>query len=75
VQILTSKFSPKQPTIISVNWGCSPENVEKLINTVLEEMKKMVENGPTDTDIEKAKETFIKEGKLMLRKTNSGSAT
>lgn len=52
---------PKTTYDISVNWGCSPENVEKLINTVLEEMKKMVDNGPTDTDIEKAKETFIKE--------------
>jgi len=46
---------------INISWGCAPANVDKLVNTVLAEMKKIVDNGPTDVDIEKAKETFVKE--------------
>ncbi len=52
---------PKPEYDISISWGCAPANVDKLASTVLDEMKKIVDNGPTDTDIEKAKETFLNE--------------
>lgn len=52
---------PEAEYNINISWGCSPANVDKLVYTVLAEMKKIVDNGPTDIDIEKAKETYIKE--------------
>ena len=58
---------PKSTYDISVGWGCSPENVDKLVNTVLDEMKKITTNGPTDIDMEKAKETFIKERETQVK--------
>ena len=61
-----NKF-PKATFDINVSWGCSPENVDKLVNTVFEEMKKMADNGPTDVDIEKAKETLIKERETQVK--------
>ena len=58
---------PKSMYDISISWGCAPENVDKLVNTVFEEMKKIVDNGPTDTDIEKVKETSIKERETQVK--------
>jgi len=52
---------------VNVSWGCAPANVDKLVNTVLDEMKKIVDNGPTDTDIAKAKETFINERETKVK--------
>jgi zinc protease len=61
-----TKF-PKATYDINVSWGCSPENVDKLVNTVFEEMKKIADNGPTDVDIEKSKETLIKERETQVK--------
>jgi len=61
---------PKNTYSLNVSWGCAPENVEKLISTVFEEMKKIVDNGPTDDDIIKAKETFIKERETQVKENN-----
>ena len=61
---------PKPTYDLMINWGCSPENVDKLVNTVFEEMKKIVDNGPTDVDIEKAKETFIKERETQFKENS-----
>ncbi|NJO91468.1 MAG: insulinase family protein [Chloroflexia bacterium] len=55
---------------INISWGCAPVNVDKLVNTVLGEMKKIVDNGPTDIDIEKAKETFINERETDVKENN-----
>ena len=58
---------PKNEYSVNISWGCAPENVEKLISTVLEEMKKIVDNGPTDDDILKSKETFIKDRETQVK--------
>ncbi len=58
---------PKPNYDISVSWGCSPENVDKLVKTVFDEMKKIADNGPTEIDIEKAKETSIKELETQVK--------
>ena len=64
---INTEFLPKTTYDINIEWGCSPDNVEKLINTVLDEMKKMVDNGPTDDDIAKSKEAFIKERETQVK--------
>jgi len=44
---------PQNRYTFSVSFGCAPENVEKLINSVLDEIKKIRDNGATQTDVEK----------------------
>ena len=55
-----SKF-PKQKYNISVSFGCSPDNVDKLVGVVFDEFNRIQSEGPTEVDMNKAKETFIRE--------------
>ena len=58
---------------ITISFGCAPENVEKLIGLVMEEIKKMKAGGGTQTNVEKViaedtrgLETSIKENEYWL---------
>lgn len=53
----------------SINFPCGPENVEKLTNIALSEVKSLIENGPTDADLAKAKEGYLNDYKENI-KTN-----
>ena len=55
-----SKF-PKPKYSIQSTWGCNPDNIKRLSQTVLDEMGKIKKNGPTDIDLNKVKETLIRE--------------
>jgi zinc protease len=46
---------PSQRYSFYVNFGCSPDNVEKLINATLDEINKIRQNGASNSDIEKYK--------------------
>jgi len=66
---------PKPEYNIFVTWGCGPENVDTLINTVFAEMQYLADNGPEEEKLEKAKETYlrdletnVKENKYWLKK-------
>jgi len=48
-------------------WGCSPENVEQLIITVFEEARKIKANGPSDADLNKVKETLIRQRETAMK--------
>ncbi len=61
---------PENEYSLSISFGCSPENVDSLVNTVFTEMKKIIENGPEEVDLEKVKETLIR-GREVNIKTNS----
>ncbi len=37
----------------SISFGCSPDNVEKLIGSVIDEIKKIRDNGPLQIDVDK----------------------
>ena len=70
---------PKSEYSLLVNWGCGPENVDKLTNTVFTEMQYLADNGPGDVNMEKAKETYlrdletnVKENKYWLNKIKDG---
>ncbi len=58
---------PVPTFVIQTTWGCSPENVKKLSQTVLDEMDKIRKEGPTDTDLNKVKETLIRERETRLK--------
>jgi zinc protease len=55
-----SKF-PKPKYIIQSTWGCSPDNISRLSQTVLTEMGKIKKDGPTETDLNKVKETLVRD--------------
>jgi zinc protease len=44
---------PQDRYSLSISFGCGPENVEKLINSTLDEIKKIRENGPLQVDVDK----------------------
>lgn len=60
-----NKF-PKSRYSFSISFGCAPENVEKLINSTLDEINKIRQNGAQTVDIEKfiAEETRTTETQL-----------
>lgn len=73
----TEQF-PEPKYQIFVTFGCSPKNVKKLTKTVFAEMEKIRLYGPTDDDMNKIRETMIreretqsKENKFWLAKLES----
>ncbi len=48
---------------LSIRFPCGPENVERLTMDALKEVNDIVENGPTDKDLQK-----VKEAQLLKRK-------
>ena len=69
VQIMnrTEKY-PNPKYQVFVAFGCSPKNTKKLAKTVLAEMGKITKNGPTQEDLDKVKETSIRERETQLKK-------
>ena len=51
----------------SISFPCGPENVESLTEAALAEVEKIKENGPTEKDLEKIKETFLVQRKDQLQ--------
>ncbi|MGB7842469.1 MAG: insulinase family protein, partial [Salinimicrobium sp.] len=51
----------------SISFPCGPENVDKLTQAALSEVEKIRENGPTDKDLAKIKETYLVEHKQELK--------
>jgi zinc protease len=47
-----SKY-PQNRYSFSISFGCAPNNVEKLINSALDEIKKIRDNGPLQVDVDK----------------------
>jgi zinc protease len=52
---------PKPRYDIMINWGCAPENVNGLVRTVFQIMSDMQKNLPKAENMEKSKETIIRE--------------
>jgi zinc protease len=65
----TSKI-PKPRYTIQSSWGCNPENINKLSQTVLDEMIKIKNEGPTDIDLNKVKETLIRDRESKLKENS-----
>ena len=52
---------PKQEYQITANWGCAPEKVDTLTGSIFSEIERIKKEGPTETDLNKIKETVVKE--------------
>jgi len=62
-----SKY-PKEEVNISISWGCAPENVDQLVETVFNEMDSLKINGPNKVNLSKAKETMIRDYETNFQK-------
>jgi len=58
---------PKPNYTIQSMWGCNPDSIKILTQTVLDEMGKIKKNGPTEVDLNKVKETLIRERETKLK--------
>ena len=47
----------------SISFPCAPENVDKLVNASIAELQTIIDNGPTEEDLDK-----VKKAKLLSRK-------
>jgi zinc protease len=65
----TNKY-PKPEFSVTAQWGCSPDNVEKLSKTVFDEVAKIRKDGPTDVDMQKVGETLIRERETNEKENN-----
>jgi zinc protease len=61
-----SKY-PKPMFTIRSTFGCSPENIAKLTGTVLAEMEKIKKDGPEEIDLNKVKETLIRDRETKMK--------
>jgi zinc protease len=53
---------------LRISFPCGPENVDKLKDAALAELQAIVENGPTEKDINKVKEAALLENKEQIKK-------
>jgi zinc protease len=61
---------PKPKYTIQASWGCNPDNISKLSQTVLGEMGKIKNSGPTEVDLNKVKETLIRQRETQVKENN-----
>jgi zinc protease len=61
---------PKPEYTITSSWGCSPENIQKLTRTILDEMKKIKADGPTETDLNKVKENLVRDRETRIKENS-----
>ena len=66
----TASVFPKPSFSISANWGCNPDNISKLSQTVLAEMDTIMKAGPHEADLNKVKETMIRERESRIKENN-----
>ena len=66
----TAQKFPRSMFTVSANWGCSPDNITKLSQTVLDEMSKIKKDGPTEIDMNKVKETLIRERETRMKENS-----
>lgn len=58
---------PYENYTITVRFPCAPENADKLTEGVFAEIKKLIDNGPTEVDLNKVKEAQYREMETNLK--------
>jgi zinc protease len=61
---------PYEYASVAVNFSCAPENVDELIEAVFEEMDRLKEEGPQPEDLQKVKETQLRNRETQLKRNN-----
>ncbi|MDD4604184.1 MAG: insulinase family protein [Bacteroidales bacterium] len=60
---------------MNISFDTDPAKADKLVNIVHNEINKLIENGPTETDLQKAKEYFLKQRPEDMKENNWWSGT
>jgi zinc protease len=61
---------PKEKISLFVSWGCAPDNVDQLVQTVFHEMDTLRNNGPLQVNLEKARETAVRNYETNFEKNS-----
>ncbi len=61
---------PRESINVTISWGCAPENVDQLVQTVFREMDTLRSIGPKAINMNKAKETTIRDYETNFEKNN-----
>jgi zinc protease len=66
-------YMTEKPSIIgsyffAISFPCAPENAEKLTASALNELQKIIDNGPEEKDLNKFKEGLLLEHKEQMKK-------
>lgn len=61
---------PQSKFQFMVMFGCSPKSANKLTKAVFSEVKKIIANGPTQVDLDKAKEELIRARETDIEKND-----
>ncbi len=61
---------PKSEYGLTIIFGCDPKRQDKLVDVIFKEMEKIIKNGPTQEDLDKIKETLIRERETDLKKND-----
>ncbi|MCX6270109.1 MAG: insulinase family protein [Bacteroidetes bacterium] len=56
--------------MMNVSFDTDPVKADKLVGIVHQQIKNMVENGPSETDLQKAKEYFLKQRQEDMKENN-----
>lgn len=62
---------PQAFVYMSISLGCDPERIEELTNAIWAEIDRIIENGPTQTDLDKVKEQMIRHKEISWKQNNS----
>jgi zinc protease len=70
-------YMSEKPSIVgsyffSIGFPCAPENAEKLTVSALNELQKIIDNGPEEKDLNKFKEGLLQERKEQIKKNGFG---
>lgn len=61
---------PKPSYRVNIGFGCAPENVETLTKAVFDEIAKLSKDGAQDKELQKVKETVLRERELQLKEND-----
>ena len=61
---------PAETYLVNFQWGCAPENVNDLINTLWSELEKIKTNGCNEKDLQKVKEESLRNYEINMKKNS-----
>lgn len=66
----TASRHPKPEYSITATWGCDPEKIDSLTATVINEMNSIIAEGPSESDLNKVKETMIRQRETRMKENS-----
>ncbi len=69
LRVSTSEY-PVEDFGLSISFDCDPEKAERLKEIVFNEIDKILNEGPSEVDLNKAKENFLKNRENALKENN-----